>query len=256
VPITQATASGATNSLNIFSGGNVTTGSSIQIGDLIGTIGVGIIGYTFVVLFFVIGNLGSIRSFFKAKDQQVSLARGFNITRHIFSVLAWFVSGLLAFTFSSVILEKMYNVQMASRLKFFWEARYSSLESSLVTKATNLEVAQWLLAGLDILSKAAYWGIVIIFIIMIIMIFGYVIALFTHFKAESRDMEHFIKGAGSGIIVFVFNVIAISVYISFINNMLLSQRPDIPDIGTVSNVLDIFKTSLAYIVRAGLSGSL
>lgn len=254
--ITSASDVTTASNVNIFASGNVQAGDSIEIGDIVGALGLGLAAYLFVVGFFLIGHLLSIKSFFDAMEQQKSATRGFNITRHLISVVGWFVTGLLAFTFITASVEAFYNVDVASRIKFFWEARYSVLESSLAVSATNLEIAKSLLFVLDTASKACYWGIVVIFSIIILWSGGYAIALFSHNRSNQEDFGHVAKGLGSAFIVFVLDIILFGAYAGFINSMLLSGSPNIPDMGTVSSVYDIYKESLAYLVKSGLTGKL
>ncbi|OGS70685.1 MAG: hypothetical protein A3F91_09230 [Flavobacteria bacterium RIFCSPLOWO2_12_FULL_35_11] len=239
-------------SLGLFSGGNVTTASNLSLGDLVGAIFIGIIAYLTTVVFFIIGLVGVGGYFFKAAGGGGDNLAGMNFVRLALKPLLWFVVGAVIFATFKIFLEGWYNIDIGSRIKFFFEARYDSLVDNLTTTGVMLKSTKTVLTILDLLSKFAFWSIVAIFIFLYVFVFGVFLSVFI--ESGNADASIF-KKILAGVFTAVISLVIIGMYNANVSRVMFSKNPVIESVGEVRSINQGFTSAIKIWVEKGLKTS-
>lgn len=245
--------SGETQSaaISLFSGGDVTSSSTLRPGDLVGVIFVGAMAYLTSVVFFLIGIFGIGPYFFKGPGNSMTdNTSGMNFIRLALKPLAWLVAGAMIFAFMKMFLEGLYDINIASRTQFFLEARYDVLVDNLQAHGTMLKVAQFLLMILDLSSKFAFWSIVVLYVVLVC----FVLMLFIAIMAESGNAEVGVwKRLFSGGMAVGISSAITGAYILIIDTIMFKNPVNISGMShPIASAAEAIKESIILMIRMGL----
>ncbi len=254
---TVDSSSNISDSLNIFSNGNVGIGDKIDISDLLGAFGAGVLSYILIVGLFLFGFMFTLGYYFESQapsGKSVSPESGANVLKLLLMPLSWLTMGVVIFVFLSVLVKWNYNVDMFSRIQFFWEARMSVLEPNLVVKANQLAIAKTTLMFLEMASQFLFWSIPAILIFFYIMIGGYLIAIISSLNMGGGDMSSMalLKRVVNSGLTLVVGVVLVTAFSVATSTFLFSTSPNIEGVGKVSSTIEITKKSIGFWVRTGL----
>lgn len=237
------------SSYNIFSNGDVSTSSTIEVGDIGGALFIGSSAYILVVVLFSIGLFGVGKFYFSQSDGSVDALDGMNFIRILLKPMSFLFIGVFMFSVIGSIIEYWYNVDISSRVKFFLEVDYESMVSNIKAKSSILIVAKKMLFILHIASAFAFWSIIILFISMYFVVFGFVLSILLN-KSDASVLKKIFSSGFTASIAFM----AITIYSTNIDRVFFKDNPRINSINKNISSLSIGTTEVSkYMIKKALS---
>ena len=237
--------------IDLFANGNLTSQSSLTIGDLVGTISVGTSVWCFTIGFFLLGVIKT-GQYYHSNQLRTEL-NGTTTFKLLIKPLSFLILGLMILAFIGAILQYTYGVDLKAIEKFFLEARYNNLVGNIHVSAKNLKIAQGLLFTLDLLSKVALWSIPLISIIIYITFFTYFLSVVSVEKGTGRGDTPVFKLVVNGLATLFVAVILTTIFNISVTNTMLKEQPNIENLGVVSSVSQLNKSIIKSWVRTGLN---
>ena len=236
--------------LDLFTSGNIDSTSALKIGDLVGTLGVGILTWTLIIGMFLIGVIKSSQYYY-SKQQSPDL-NGITTVKLLIKPLTYLMIGIMILAFISVILKYNYHVNLQNNLKFFFEARYDNLVGNLEVNPRNLKTAQTILFILDLASKAAVWSIPIVSLGIFLLFFSYILAIISTEKGTGGSNTPVFKLVMNSFATMFVASILITIFYTSINSYMFKSSPNIENLGTVISCSALNKQIIKKWVKEGL----
>lgn len=235
----------------LFSSGDVTSSSSIGIGDLLGSLTVGFVAYMCIVIPFLLGIFAMSKYYVMQPGMNTDAANAMNYFRLALKPLLWIVGGVIVYTSFVMFIEGWYGINISSRLKFFLEARYDLLVGNIKVAGTALSFAKFLLFVLDIFSTFVFWSIALLFLVLVCIITGYILSIFL----DNNEKEATVfKRVFSASITITISVVLVSIYYVNVSRVFFTNNANINKIGNVVSVYDGNVKVFKYWVKLGLNG--
>lgn len=236
----------AGSNFTLFTNGNVSASSSITTGDVTGALFVGGMAYVLIVVFFAIG-LFSMTKFYmyNPSNSGADPTNGMTLLKLAVKPILWLVMGIIILTIVSIFLESAFNIDVKSRIKFFFEARYSTLMPNLVISAKFQGVGESLLVVIDICSKFCFWTMYGLVILMYITCGVFVLSLFSHKSGDESAFKKIFTGLFTLLVaVGVIGFLSIS-----INSFFFANSLNIQNVGNIST----FQEGMVHVVKYFIS---
>lgn len=235
----------------LFTNGDVSVGSSIGIGDILGSLTVGFIAYLCVVIPFLIGIFSMSKYYVMQPGMNTDASNAMNYFRLALKPLLYIIIGIVVYTSFVMLIEGWYGVNVSSRLKFFLEARYDLLVGNIKVAGSMLKFANFLLFILDLFSTFVFWSIALLFLILICIIVGYILSIFL----DNNEKEATVfKRVFSAAITTVIATVLVTIYYVNVSRVFFTNNANINKVGTVVSVYDGNVKVFKYWVNIGLNG--
>jgi hypothetical protein len=231
----------------LFTSGDVSaSSSSVTAGDVMGALFVGGMAYVLIVVFFAIG-LFSMAKFYmyNPNNSGADPTNGMTLLRLATKPILWLVMGIIILTVVSIFLESAFSIDVKSRIKFFFEARYSTMMPSLVIAPKFQGVGESLMVVVDISSKFCFWTMYGLVILMYLACAVFILSLFFH---KSNDESAF-KKVVTGLLTLLVSIGVIGFLSNSINSFFFSSSLNIQNVG----VLSTFQGGMIQVVKYFIS---
>ena len=252
VGATPSTSSSLSTTFDLFSSGNnISTASSIKIGDLAGALIVGNISYALIIISFFIGILSIHKIYIGDRANGTTILDNLNPAKILLKPFLFLFGGTFTLVILTNFLDYWYHIDINKWLKFFYEARYDTVVGQIIVEPKMLDTAKQILAFLDLNSKFCFYSILFIYATIIVSMVIYVIVTFSVFVDGTNEGTIAKKIFHSVMIGFV-GVIILSIYSTFINQYIFKEHPNIQNIGTITDVNDANTKVLKHFAKIGL----
>jgi len=221
-------------SLSLFSSPEMSASAAITIGDIFGALFIGCVAYFSIVVPFLVGVFSLSSHFFKNQqgggNDNLS---GMGLVLFILKPLLYLFSGLFVFALFSLFLNTSFKINMASWVKFFFEARYNTLLGNISASGQTKEASQWMLGILDMVSTGMFWSIPVIYFILYATVAAYTLSIFIENGNSDVSM---VKKIFVSFFVGAISVGIITIYTSSINRSFFKGGLTIENLGEVYSI--------------------
>lgn len=231
----------------LFGNNNASNGSVSSLGDLASTLGVGIIAYLLIVIFFIFGFWAAANHF--KNEQNNNPSNPSNLVQLIIKPFFWWIGGVLTYMFISKTLLLVYNVDFSSKIKSFLGLRYEGIIGS-VKPSKNLESFLEIIAtATDIFSKIAFWSIPFFCIVFFFLTIGFM----SNILLSESNNDAIWKKVFLCVAVGIVSLILVNTYFMAINEVFFKGGVTIPNLGFVDSVSDANVRVIKYFIKTGLN---
>ncbi len=231
----------------LYTHGNISVSSQVQMGDLIISLAIGLITYILMVTMFLTIILKIPNEITQGgKDEHIINVE--TIAKVFFKPFFVLIGTLLLLNFLNLVL-RAYNLNIFNQLKFFFEVRYNTMINNLNVSGHFLNIAKEILLIESTASKFAFWSIAFVYAAIII---ATIILIFTIFLTYTQR-DSLYKRIFTAFGVAIASVVLLGIYSSFLNNTMFKNHPNIPKIGVVYNITNANRKVLIYFAKKGLN---
>lgn len=227
---------------------NVSDGATATLGDLASTLGVGIIAYLLIVIFFIFG-FWAAGSHFK-NEQNNNPSNPSNLVQLLIKPFFWWIGGVLTYMFISKTILLIYNVDFNSKIKTLLGLRYEGIISSIKSSKTlESSFFEFIAVATDIFSKIVFWSIPFFCMIFIFLTIGFM----SNILLSESSNDAIWKKVFLCVAVGITSIILVNTYFMAINQVFFKDGATIPNLGFVDSVSDANVRVIKYFIKTGLN---